>query len=380
MFQKMNESMKSKSKDAVLVTYPSTHIAEEAKSLAESAGYVIREIVTQRHLTRSTYGIGKGKAQEVREIVRTTGASYLIFDEVLKPTQQYNLANLCKTDIIDREKLILEMFDLRSSTGESRIQINLAQLHYDIVRIKEKVRLAKKGEQPGFLGLGKYDADVHILDIKRRMGILKKKLHKEESRKLLHRIARTRHEIPTISIAGYTSAGKTTLFNRLTGESKVVDPSLFTTLSTVSRAIHLNHRKVIVSDTVGFISKLPAYLVDAFQSTLQDLKFASLILLILDISHPYEVIRKQLSSSLIVMNHLGIPPDNVIYVMNKADLVCNDSIVKAMKMLDMPDLDRKSAIISARTGMNVDGLLKTLELIIADRTWKELTSFAGISS
>jgi 50S ribosomal subunit-associated GTPase HflX len=87
-----------------------------------------------------------------------------------------------------------------------------------------------------------------------------------------------------------------------------------------------------------------------------------------------------LSSSLIVMNHLGIPPDNVIYVMNKADLVCNDSIVKAMKMLDIPDLDRKSAIISARTGMNVDGLLKTLELIIADRSGKELTSFAGISS
>jgi GTPase len=364
----MNRSMKSKSKDAVLVTYPSNHVAEEAKALAESAGYSIKETITQRHLTRSTYGIGKGKAEQVREIVRNTGARYLIFDEVLKPTQQYNLANLCKTDIIDREKLILEMFDLRSSTGESKIQIDLAQLHYDVVRIKEKVRLAKKGEQPGFLGLGKYDADVHILDIKRRMAILKKKLLKEENRKLLHRISRARYDIPTISIAGYTSAGKTTLFNRLTGEFKLVESTLFTTLSTVSRAIVLNHKKVIVSDTVGFISKLPAYLVDAFNSTLQDLKFASLILLVLDVSRPYEVIRKQLSSSLIVMNHLGISPGNVIYVMNKADLVDHDSINQAIKTLDLPDKDHKCAIISAKTGMNVERLLKSLELMMAARS------------
>jgi GTP-binding protein HflX len=259
------------------------------------------------------------------------------------------------------------MFDLRSSTGESKIQIDLAQLHYDVVRIKEKVRLAKKGEQPGFLGLGKYDADVHILDIKRRMAILKKKLLKEENRKLLHRISRARYDILTISIAGYTSAGKTTLFNRLTGESKLVESSLFTTLSTVSRSIVLNRRKVIVSDTVGFISKLPAYLVDAFNSTLQDLKFASLILLVLDVSRPYEVIRKQLSSSLIVMNHLGIPPGNVIYVMNKADLIDCDSIIQAIGTLDLPDKDHKCAIISAKTGMNVESLLKSLGLMMDAR-------------
>jgi GTP-binding protein HflX len=376
----MNRSMKLKPKDAVLVTYPSNHVEEEAKALAESAGYSIKETVTHRHLTRSTYGIGKGKAEQVREIMRTTGARYLIFDEVLKPTQQYNLANLCKTDIIDREKLILEMFDLRSSTGESKIQIDLAQLHYDVVRIKEKVRLAKKGEQPGFLGLGKYDADVHILDIKRRMAILKKKLRKEENRKLLHRISRARYDILTISIAGYTSAGKTTLFNRLTGESKLVESSLFTTLSTVSRAIVLNRRKVIVSDTVGFISKLPAYLVDAFNSTLQDLKFASLILLVLDVSRPYEVIRKQLSSSLIVMNHLGIPPGNIIYVMNKADLVDCDSIIQAIGTLDLPDKDHKCAIISAKTGMNLESLLKTLELMMDARYGQARILDASISS
>ncbi len=235
-----------------------------------------------------------------------------------------------------------------------------------MVRIKEKVRLAKKGEQPGFLGLGKYDADVHLLDIKSRITVLKKKLLREENRKLLHRIGRIRQGFPTISIAGYTSAGKTTLFNQLTGESKLVDSGLFTTLSTVSRAINLNDNKVIVSDTVGFISKLPAYMVDAFESTLQDLIFSSLVLFVLDVSQPYEVIRKQLPSSLIVMDHLGISLGKIIYVLNKVDLVDQDSVKKALEKLDIPTSAHKSTMISAKTGMNVDALLRTLELKLFD--------------
>ena len=358
--------MKVTSKNAILITYPVDHVAEEAKSLAESVGYSIKEIITQRHLTRSKYGVGRGKAEELREIVRSNEINFIIFDEVLKPTQQYNLALNCKVDIIDREKLILQMFTLRSNTEESKIQVNLAQLHYDVVRIKEKVRLAKKGEQPGFLGLGKYDADVHLLDIKSRITVLKRKLMKEENKKLLHRIGRMRQGFPTISIAGYTSAGKTTLFNRLTGESRFVDSGLFTTLSTMSRAIKLSDNKVIISDTVGFISKLPAYMVDAFKSTLQDLTFSSLVLLVLDVSHPYEVIRKQLSSSLIVMNHLGIPLGKIVYVLNKVDLVDQDLVKKTIKNLDIPNSVHKSAMISAKTGTNMESLLKILELKLFD--------------
>ena len=189
---------------------------------------------------------------------------------------------------------------------------------------------------------------------------------KEENKKLLHRLGRVRQGFPTISIAGYTSAGKTTLFNRLTGESKFVDSGLFTTLSTVSRAIKLRDNKVIISDTVGFISKLPAYMVDAFKSTLQDLTFSSLVLLVLDVSHPYEVIRKQLSSSLIVMNHLGIPLGKIVYVLNKADLVDQESVKTTIKNLDIPNSVHKSAMISAKTGINMDSLLKILELKLFD--------------
>ena len=153
---------------AVLITYPFEEAIKEATSLADTVGYSVERIVKQRHITQSRYGIGRGKAEEVKELVKQLKPEVIIFDEVLKPTQQYNLASLCQVEIIDRERLILEIFERRASTAESRIQIKLAQLRYDMIRAREKVRLAKIGEQPGFFGMGKYDADIYYLDINKR--------------------------------------------------------------------------------------------------------------------------------------------------------------------------------------------------------------------
>src|SRR5205085_2668542 len=128
---------------------------------------------------------------------------YVSIEEVVKTSQQYNLASLCQVEIIDRERLILEIFERRASTAESRIQIKLAQLRYDMVRAREKVRLAKIGEQPGFFGMGKYDADIYYLDINKRAAVLKKKLEREEKRRDLHRVQRSKAGLSIISIAGY---------------------------------------------------------------------------------------------------------------------------------------------------------------------------------
>jgi GTP-binding protein HflX len=348
-------------KSSVLITYPIEHVASEARSLAESAGYSVVQLVTQRHLTRSKFGIGKGKADQVRELVKSLNIEFVIFDEILKPTQQYNLAKLCDINIIDREKLILEIFRLRSNTEESKIQIKLAEMHYEAVRIKEKVRLAKKGEQPGFFGLGKYDADVHLLDIKRRISVLRKKLLKEEKRKLLQRTGRLRSGFPLVSIIGYTSVGKTTLFNLLTGESKMVG-IVFTTLSTSSRVVNIKENKVMFSDTVGFISKLPAYMIDAFKSTLQELIFSNIILLVLDISQSYEMIKKQLLSSFTVLIHLGVSTAKIIYVFNKMDLVSlEDAQEKSKKLGILNEGSNNVVMISSKTGMNVNVLLEIIE-------------------
>jgi len=171
---------------AILITYPFEQAAKEATSLADAAGYFVQRIVNQRHINRSRYGIGKGKAEEVKQLVEKEKPGVIIFDEVLKPSQQYNLASLCKVEIIDRERLILQIFERRASTAESRIQIKLAQLRYDMIRAREKVRLARVGEQPGFFGMGKYDADIYFLDIRKRATVLKKKLQKEEVRRNLY--------------------------------------------------------------------------------------------------------------------------------------------------------------------------------------------------
>jgi GTP-binding protein HflX len=358
-------------KPALLITYPIKHIADEARSLAESAGYSVIRTVTQSHLTRSKFGIGKGKADDVSQLIKSLDIEFVVFDEVLKPTQQYNLAKLCETDIIDREKLILEIFRLRSNTEESRIQIKLAELHYEAVRIKEKVRLSKHGEQPGFFGLGKYDADVHLLDIKRRISVLRKKLLREEKRKLLQRTSRARSGFPTASIIGYTSVGKTTLFNLLTGESKMVGIELFTTLSTSSRVVNIDGNKIMFSDTVGFISKLPAYMIDAFKSTLQELIFSNVILLVLDISQSYEMIRRQLSSSFTVLIHLGVSIGKIIYVLNKLDLVNpEEAMEKCMQLGIFNEGNNNVVMISSKTGLNINVLLNTISSKIFVNTMK----------
>lgn len=351
----------------ILVTYPEHNAIAEAKSLADSAGYSVEKIVTQKNITGSKYGVGRGKAQEIQDLVNSMDIDVIIFDEVLKPTQQYNLSKLCKVETIDRERLILRIFESRASTNESRIQIRLAQLRYDMFRARDRVRLAKKGEQPGFFGMGKYDADVFFLDIKRHVTILKKKLEREERRRMLYRIQRSKLGLQTISIAGYTSAGKTTLFNALTGESKDVGREMFTTLSTYTRAISVRDTKFLFSDTVGFISKLPAYMIDAFKSTLSELKYSALILLVLDISDPILEVKRKYDSSIRVLNELGVHVGKIFYVLNKVDLIGeSEGVIERVDKLDM--INRENCIaVSAKSGLNILNLRELMVKFVCSR-------------
>jgi GTP-binding protein HflX len=347
---------------AILITYPVEQVRNEAISLAETAGYSIIRIVTQKQITKSRFGIGRGKAEEVKELVQELKPDVIIFDEVLKPSQMYNLASVCKIEIIDRERLLLEIFEQHASTAESRIQIRLAQLRYELTRARDKVRLARAGEQPGFFGLGKYEADVYFLDIRRHISILKKKLEKEGTRRQLHRNQRAKAGLPTVSLAGYTSAGKTTLFNRLTGETKTTGQGLFTTLSTFTRAIDLQGDKVLLNDTVGFVSKLPAYMIEAFKSTLDELTYASLVLLVLDISEPVDEIARKYASSLDVIREFQVPTTKIIYVLNKVDMISIEDAFDKAGQLGI--LDSKRVLpVSAKTGYNVDqlkGLMRSM--------------------
>jgi GTP-binding protein HflX len=276
------------------------------------------------------------------------------------------LAALCGVEVIDREQVILNIFERRASTAESKIQTKLAQLRYDMIRAREKVRLAKAGEQPGFLGMGKYNADVYYLDIKKRAGALKAKLLKEESRKEIHRSQRLKSGLRTISIAGYTSAGKTTLFNTLTGELKTIGHGLFTTLSTLTRAVNVGDDKVLLSDTVGFVSKLPHYMIDAFKSTLNELVYSDLVLLVLDASEPVEDMKRKLATSTQVLNELNVQMSKVILVINKIDLVSASDLVTKLQFLEIDQsyANTSTICVSAKNRDSITQLMALIEELL----------------
>ncbi|MEM3093949.1 MAG: GTPase HflX, partial [Candidatus Caldarchaeum sp.] len=247
---------------------------DELKELCRSVGYEPVYSLVQRRPPHPKYQIGPGKVEELRRAVERLEVEKVVFENELKPVQEYNLAKALSVPVISRTQLILETFAHRAASSEAKLQIKLAELRYELSRAKEKVRLAKRGEQPGFHGLGAYEADVYYNEVFRRISVIKEKLKALRIRKTISRKRRSETGIPSVALTGYTNAGKTTLFNLLAGENSPAGPQLFTTLSTTSRIVSFNGRKAYLSDTVGFIRNLPHLLVESFHSTLSEFIYA----------------------------------------------------------------------------------------------------------
>lgn len=350
---------------AVLLTYPEHFIRDEFVELALAAEYFPSSIKVSKQLSFAKYGIGEGKALEIKDVVKNLNADIILIDETLRSSQEYNLAKLTGVEVKDREKLILEIFNRRALSAEAKLQVRLAELSYEMSRAKEKVKLAKMGEQPGFFGLGKYEVDRYQKDIRRRMSTLNRKLQEARNRRRLYRASRKRAEFPIISLSGYTGAGKTTLFNRLTQENKTTGEGVFTTLSTCTRALLLNGKKVLLSDTVGFISRLPAYMIEAFKSTLEELTYADLVLLIMDASLRIDELSIKMDSCEKTLADLSVSPSRVVYVLNKADLSAADEIMEKASMLQLDP--NRMVRVSAKTSYGIEEmkniLLKNLEAL-----------------
>ncbi len=306
---------------ATVVTYPDEFAKKEIAELAKAAGYSVVAMVTQKQVIKSQYGVGVGKAEELREMIRENGSKVLIIDEELRSSQTFNLAQVTKTEVIDRERLILNIFAKRATTAEGRLQVQLAELHYEIPRTKDAVRHSKTGERAGYMGIGELAVDVKFRALKRRMVTVREKLEKAQSYRTVQRSERKKLDMPFVSLAGYTSSGKTTLFNKLVSESKEESPDLFTTLTTTTRAAEIGAgKRVLLSDTVGFISRLPTYMIESFKSTLEELTYADLILLLLDASESEEAMRIKLDSCREILKELNVDPGKVLLVLNKIDL------------------------------------------------------------
>jgi len=313
----------------------------------------------------SRYQIGEGKVEELAALVKENGAEKILFDNPLKTIQSYNLAKATGVEALDRFKLILEIFTRRATTTEAKLQIQLATQQYELAHAKEKVRLTKKGEQPGFMGLGSYEADVYQEAVKREIHTIKKKLRKIREKRVLHRERRAELGFSMISLAGYTNAGKSSLFNALTEEGVKVDSGLFTTLSTTTRLVEFSKRKFLLTDTVGFIDRLPLTLIEAFHSTLEETIYADLVILVLDLSEPLEIIEKKNSVCLQTIDRIGASGVPVITALNKIDRLSED---EAKQKLDaLGEKVKNPFLISALRRINLEMLKQEVLKRFEDR-------------
>jgi len=329
----------------ILVTYPDDFSLQEAKSLVESSQSSteapqpkIIKVFTQKYLNHSQYGLGSGKAEEIKDFVKQSKADQIVVDDHLTSKQIHNLEKLTEVQVIDRERLILNIFHSRATTTEAKLQIELAEVKYEMPRVRENAKLTSGStERPGKGGMGEYTVDVKFRDLKRRMSFIKEKLAEAHLKRELYRQQRLKTKMPIVSLIGYTSSGKTTLFNMLTSEYKEVSNSLFTTLSTTTRSFRINNNKsnksdkqekessVLLVDTVGFISRLPHYMIDAFKSTLEESLAADLILLLIDASEKFEDIKIKYESCWNVLDDLKVDKSKVFVILTKCDGIINSS-------------------------------------------------------
>jgi GTP-binding protein HflX len=324
----------------------------ELKLLAETAGVeIVGEAVQRRNKIDPAYYVGRGKAEEVAMAVKSLGANVIICDDELSPVQIRNLENISRVQIIDRTMLILDIFAQRAKTSEGKIQVELAQLQYMMPRLTGKgIELSQEGGGIGTRGPGETKLETDRRHIHRRIHRLKQEL--KEIRKNRQVIIKSRRW-PVISLVGYTNSGKSTLMNALTGAHVVTGDRLFETLDTTTRSLLLpDGRKVLLSDTVGFIRKLPHHLVEAFKATLEEVKEADMLILVADGSSP--VLDEEITTVNSVLTEMGADRKPIIIAINKIDKSTGQSVF-------IRGYDKNNTIgISALKGINLDKLLKTI--------------------
>ena len=325
---------------------------EELEALLETAGgFCTAKVLQNRHAPDAHSFIGEGKAQEVRMLIEATESTMALFDNELSPGHIRALEEILGVTVLDRSALILDIFAQRAKTKEGRLQVELAQYKYLLPRLSGMGKsLSRQGGGIGTRGPGETKLESDRRHIRERINRLQSELEQVRQVRAVQRDRRMKNSVPVVAIVGYTNAGKSTLLNRLTGAGIPANNRLFDTLDTTSRQLAVSDNlDVILSDTVGFIAKLPHHLVDAFRATLEELEYADLLLHVIDSSDPNRQEHIQVVESLI--SKLAKPGTKVLQCYNKADLVEPE---------DIP-IGEDVVKISAANGDGMDDLLKSIE-------------------
>ena len=335
---------------------------EELRQLALTAGAEVIEIVTQKleHPT-APYYIGKGKAEEVMALCVEHGATSIIFDDELTPAQGRNLELLTSRKVIDRTQLILDIFAARARTREGRLQVELAQLQYLLPRLTRMWgHLSRQSGGIGTRGPGETQLEVDRRRVQERISRLKEDIEGVRKIRKTQREGRLRGHWPIVSLVGYTNAGKSSLLNILTGAKVLEEDKLFATLDPTTRQLELpSHQKILITDTVGFIRKLPHTLVESFKATLEEVELADLLIHVVDLSHPQYL--EQMEAVKKILAELGAAEKQTLIVFNKIDQLPHPALMEAQL-----HHFSGSVAISARSGLGMETFIEALETALAD--------------
>jgi GTP-binding protein HflX len=335
------------------------HLDELEELVATAGAGTVRKIMQVKNSADPAFYIGKGKAEELVNVVEDDKIDVVIFDDDLSPTQVRNLERTLNRKIVDRSGLILDIFASRAKTREAKTQVELAQLQYLLPRLTRAwTHLSKQYGGIGTKGPGETQIETDRRIIRTKISHLKQNLKKIESQRNIQ--TQGRKDFIRVCLAGYTNAGKSTLFNRLTESGVLAEDKLFATLDSTTRILDVNKSsKILLSDTVGFIRKLPANLVASFKSTLNEVRDADVILHIIDISHPYfEDHIKVVEDTL---KDIGSDNKTILRIFNKVDLLHDKQ-----KISYVSNTFEDSLIISAEKGINISALIKTLTNLSKD--------------
>lgn len=330
---------------------------EELKQLADTAGAtVIKKFIQKRPKPDPAFFIGRGKVQELALYAQQENIDLCIFDDELSPAQQRNIESVMGIRILDRTALILDIFAQRARTNEGKLQVELAQLQYTLPRIMGKgLMLSRLGGGIGTRGPGETKLEVDRRRIRDRIAFIKEQIEKVKAVRSLHRSKRKKNNVFEVSLVGYTNAGKSTLLNTLTNSDIYAKDQLFATLDPTTRQLTLpNKQEIIITDTVGFIQRLPHQLIAAFRSTLEVVTEADLLVHVIDVSH--ELYKEQAAAVHEVLKEIGAETKPVITVYNKIDKLPPDS-----KLADRLAMEEDTVCISAAKKLNLETLQQMIE-------------------